>query len=257
MFNFTIYFYPNTMDCHIVRLVEVGSTNQFALDLLAKGPVAEGTIIVTDKQTSGRGIEGNEWESEPGKNLTFSLVVYPDFLSADYQFYLNKTFSLGLYDVVRLYAGEQTRIKWPNDIYCRNGKIAGILVQNGIQGNTFKYCVAGIGLNVNQMSFSSIAGNPVSLKMVTAKDYNLDTLLLELCRSIWNRLEMLRRGQLETIDIDYLTALYRLNEPAGYIYKGREIQARIKGVSRYGHLVLEVPSSKIIECDLKEVKFMI
>ncbi len=244
------------MDCHIVRLEEVGSTNAFALDLISKGKVEEGTIIITDNQTSGRGVDGNRWESEPGKNLTFSLVVYPHYLSADYQFYLNKAFSLGIYDLVSSYCGEKTSIKWPNDIYFDKGKMAGILVQNGIQGNKFNYCIAGIGLNVNQLHFTTRDTNPVSIAMVTGREHDLDTLLVELCRKIYLRLEMLRSGQWEQIDRDYLSVLFQINEEARYLYKGREIEGRITGVNRFGYLVLELSSNKVIECDLKELRFI-
>lgn len=244
-------------ECQTIRLTETDSTNRYALDLLSAGPVAEGTLVVADSQTAGRGMDGSVWESAPGSNLTFSMVIYPNYISVDYQFYLNKAVSLGVYDLVRKIAGDVTRIKWPNDIYFNHGKIAGILIQNGIQGSKFSHCVAGVGLNVNQDRFSHRAANPVSLKLATGREFELDPLLEELCASIRQRLEMLRAGQTGTLDRDYLSSLYRLNEMAGFIYNGEEIMAKITGVNRYGHLILEIPSHKIIECDLKEIRFII
>lgn len=241
----------------IIRLVETGSTNEYALKLLEKEKLPEGTIIIAEHQTAGRGVDGNLWESQKGRNLTFSMVIYPNYISVDYQFYLNKAVSLGVYRLVKEKLGEDTRIKWPNDIYYRKGKMAGILIQNGIQGNKFTYSVAGIGLNVNQEAFAGHDGNPVSLKLISGKEYGLDALLNELNAYLWHYLDMLREGHTEQIDRDYLSALFRLGEVADYLYQGRQIKARITGVNRYGHLVLEIPSQKIIECDLKEIRFLI
>jgi BirA family transcriptional regulator, biotin operon repressor / biotin---[acetyl-CoA-carboxylase] ligase len=243
--------------CNIIRLEEVNSTNQYLVELLEKGTLAEGTIVVARHQTVGRGVDGSLWESEQGKNLTFSILIQPDYLSVDSQFYLNKAISLSVYDLLKRLTDEEASIKWPNDIYIGNRKVAGILIQNGIRGNKFSYCVAGIGLNVNQEAFLTDAPNPVSLKQITGKEYDLDGLLSELCNSIFSRLEMLKSGMREILDREYLSALFRLNELSGYIYKEEKISARITGVSRYGHLVLEIPGQKIIECDLKEIKFVI
>jgi BirA family biotin operon repressor/biotin-[acetyl-CoA-carboxylase] ligase len=245
------------MNCNRIDLEETASTNQYAIEKLEAGSLPDGTLILARHQTAGRGVDGSIWESEPGKNLTFSMVIYPNYISADYQFYLNKAFSLGVCDLIRQMTGEPVSVKWPNDVYIGRGKVAGILIQNGVQGNKFSYCVAGIGLNVNQEGFDNKAPNPVSLKMVTGRNYDLDPLLEELCASIGKRLDMLSTGKLEELDRDYLASLFRFRELAEYIYKEEKITARITGVSRYGHLVLEIPSHKIIECDLKEIKFVI
>ena len=245
------------MKYHIIRLENTDSTNQYALDLLDKGPVTEGTIIITENQTAGRGVDGNNWESEPGKNLTFSLVIHPEYLSVESQFYLNKVFSLSIFDLVKKRTGEVTRIKWPNDVYVEKGKIAGILIHNGIQGNRFTYCIAGIGLNVNQERFSPMEVSAVSLKIATGKKYDLDFILEELCENISERLGMLSRGDWELIDHDYHSVLYRLDERAGYLYHGKKIKAKITGVDKYGHLLLETTEHKSLKCDLKEVKFII
>ena len=241
----------------IIRLDETGSTNEYALQLLEKETLPAGTVVIAENQTAGRGVDGSLWESQKGRNLTFSMIIYPDYISVDYQFYLNKAISLGVYHLVREKLGDGTSIKWPNDIYFGNGKIAGILIQNGIQGSKFKYCVAGIGLNVNQDTFSGRAENPVSLNMVSGREYDLEALMNELYASLWQYLDLLKNGHIEQIDGEYLSALFRLEEMARYIYKGEKIMARITGVNRYGHLVLEIPSHKIIECDLKEIKFVI
>lgn len=254
LFNFEFKSFV-VQGCNIIRLEETSSTNQYLIGLLEKEPLPERTLVVAENQTAGRGLDGSTWESEKGKNLTFSMLIQPNYLSPDAQFYLNKAISLGVYDLVKKTAGAGASIKWPNDIYIGNRKVAGMLIQNGIRGNIFTYCVAGIGLNVNQERFLSGAPNPVSLKQLTGREYDLDVLLKELCDTVFARLELLKGGVRERLDGEYLSALFRLNEMAKYSYKDEEIVARIIGVSRYGHLELEIPGKKIIECDLKEVKF--
>jgi BirA family biotin operon repressor/biotin-[acetyl-CoA-carboxylase] ligase len=238
-------------------LTETGSTNQYALELLSKETLPEGTVIITNKQTAGKGVDGSEWESEEGKNLTFSIIIYPYYINADLQFYLNKAISLGVYQLVTSKLGDGVSIKWPNDIYFKQGKIAGMLIQNGIQGSKFSYCVAGIGLNVNQVVFSVKAENAVSLKMISGIDYDLDNLLKDLYTGIWYYLDLLKSGQLRELDLEYLKALFRFNEPADYIIKGKLIRAKISGVGRMGHLILEISPGKTMECDLKEVEFVL
>lgn len=250
---------PAMMDRETIRLKEVDSTNRFMMDWLTREKVNEGTIVITDYQTSGRGSDGSPWESERDRNLTFSFVLYPHFLAIDAQFYLNKAISLSLYDLVdEVVAGlRPVRIKWPNDIYAGDYKVAGMLIQNGVKGSQFEYSVIGIGLNVNQEEFQGNAANPVSLKMITGREYDLDAMLERTILKIEHRVAQLKGGGKQEIDQDYLRVLYRFNQLASYRYRGNPVQARITGVNRYGQLQLEIPGDKIIECDLKEIKFKI
>ena len=243
----------------ILQLKEVDSTNRFFMDWLTREKPEEGTLLITDFQTAGKGMDGAKWESEYGQNLTFSFVLYPSFLAPDAQFYLNKTISLGLADLVEelLPASANIRIKWPNDIYIGDHKVAGTLIQNGIKGSIFDFAVIGIGLNVNQLSFTGDVTNPVSLKMIGDKEFDLSEVLANLLDKLQTRYDQLKHGQKQAIDADYLTRLYRFNEPAAFMYKERSIRAKITGVNRYGQLILEIPGDKIIECDLKEIKFEI
>jgi BirA family transcriptional regulator, biotin operon repressor / biotin---[acetyl-CoA-carboxylase] ligase len=241
----------------IIRLKEVDSTNRFLMDWVSREKPGEGTLVISDFQAAGRGTDGSRWESEPGQNLTFSFLLYPSFLALEAQFYLNKVISLGLADLVSnvLPGRDDIRIKWPNDIYIGNKKVAGTLIQNGIKGSKFDFCVIGIGLNVNQESFSSDAPNPVSLKIASGKSFNLEALIKQTIARIDHRYNSLKQGAIKEIDESYLGLLYRVNQLAGYIYKGNPVLAKITGVNRYGQLILELPGEKIIECDLKEIKF--
>jgi BirA family biotin operon repressor/biotin-[acetyl-CoA-carboxylase] ligase len=242
-----------------VRLDETDSTNRYLMDWLTREKPEEGTLVITSYQSAGRGMDRNSWESEKGMNLTFSFVIYPEFLAADVQFYLNKAISLGVYDAVAAATGQHgpVAVKWPNDIYIGDHKVAGMLIQTGVKGSRFEFAVVGIGLNVNQEKFFGNAPNPVSLKSITGREFNLDELLQTILDAIEARIRMLRQGNKPEIDGDYLKALYRFGEMADYLYKDKMIRARIHGVNRYGQLQLEIPGEKMIECDLKEVRFVI
>ena len=243
----------------IKRLKEVDSTNSFLMDWLSREKPEEGTVVIADYQSAGRGTNGNKWESEPGQNLTFSLVLYPSFLAPEAQFYLNKIIALGLADLVSevLPERDDIRIKWPNDIYIGNEKVAGTLIQNGVKGSEFDFSVIGIGLNVNQESFSGEAANPVSLQTMSHFAFDLENLFRQTLTKLEFRYNQLFRGGQKEIDHDYLDRLFRIHQLAGYIYKGKSIRASITGVNRYGQLILEIPGEKIMECDLKEIKFEI
>jgi BirA family biotin operon repressor/biotin-[acetyl-CoA-carboxylase] ligase len=241
----------------IKRLKEVNSTNNYLMDWLSTEKPGEGIVVIAEYQSAGRGTDGSIWESKPGQNLTFSFVLYPSFLAPEAQFYLNKVISLGLTDLVKevLPEREDIRIKWPNDIYIGNKKVAGTLIQNGVKGSKLDFSVIGIGLNVNQVSFQGGAANPVSLQVLSHSVFDLEDLLRRTLTKLDFRYNQLIQGYQKEIDDDYLSRLYRFQQLAGYIFKGKSIQAKIMGINRYGQLILEIPGEKIIECDLKEVKF--
>jgi BirA family biotin operon repressor/biotin-[acetyl-CoA-carboxylase] ligase len=241
----------------LLRLAETGSTNLSAIEMLSKDRPDEGTVIMTDHQTKGKGTDNNSWESEKGKNLTFSLILYPAFF-ADQQFILNKAISLGIYDFLDAELPDQkVSIKWPNDIYIGDEKVCGILIQNSVMGNKLDYVVAGIGLNVNQTIFTSDAPNPVSMKIATGMEYNLDDILQKLLQSIFNRYAQVKPETSGIIENNYQKALYRLNEWHDYLVKGSRVTAKITGTNDYGQLQLETKTQKMVVCDLKEVRFVI
>jgi BirA family biotin operon repressor/biotin-[acetyl-CoA-carboxylase] ligase len=241
----------------IIHLPETNSTNSYAIELLSKERPEEVCVIITDHQTKGKGTDTNIWESEMGKNLTFSIILYP-IIAADQQFILNKAISLGIYDfLVALLPGHKVSIKWPNDLYIEEKKACGILIQNSIIGNKLDYMVVGIGLNVNQSYFRGDAPNPVSLKMVTGAEYNLAELLQKLLHSIFERYSYTSPETTKKVESDYQKALYRLEEWHEYLVTEKKVFAKITGTTAYGQLVLENESGVKIICDLKEVKFIL
>lgn len=245
------------MKATIFRLPEAKSTNSYAAEMLLKGRPEEGCVIITDYQTQGKGTDTNTWESEKEKNLTFSLILYPDF-AAEQQFIINKAISLGIYDFLKdLLSDHKISIKWPNDLYIGDKKVCGILIQNSVIGNKLDSMVVGIGLNVNQTVFTGNAPNPVSLKMASGIEYKLEDLLQKLLNSIFERYSSIRSELTQKIETDYKRALYRLMEWHQYIIKDTKVQARINCSNIYGQLVLETKKGETLTCDLKEVKFVI
>ncbi len=245
------------MRATIIHLPEIDSTNSHAIGLLSKDRPKEGSVFVAVNQTHGKGMDINKWESEYGKNLTFSLILYPSF-AADQQFILNKAISLGIFDFLKTeISGHKICIKWPNDIYIGDKKACGILIQNSVIGNKLDYVVVGIGLNVNQTLFISDAPNPVSMKMTTARDYNLDKILGSLLHCIFRRYAQVKPESTQKIENEYQKTLYRLMEWHDYFVRDAKIQARIRGTNPYGQLLLETKNEEVLACDLKEVKFVI
>lgn len=218
----------------VIRLDECRSTNSCMASMAAE--LRHGTVIVTDRQTAGRGQRGNSWEAAPGENLTFSLFIKPECVPARDQFYISEAVALGITDVLSpLLPGNKVAIKWPNDIYVDDRKICGILIENSLTGPLIGYSIAGIGLNVNQLSFYSDAPNPVSLVMLTGRRYDLAGLLCRVVDAVLSRLEQ----PVAERHADYMASLYR-REGSGYrdTATGEEFHAIIEGIAPTGHMTL-------------------
>jgi len=244
----------------IIRLKETESTNRFASEFISKqNNVEEGTVIMANYQSAGRGAGENKWESEKDKNLTISIILYTAFLRIEEQFMVNKIVSLAVSDMITNFTKvkENVKIKWPNDIYFGNKKIAGILIENAIIGNKFLHFIIGIGININQEVFISDAPNPVSLKNITGIEYDPDECLSALCSCLDTRYGQLKNSENKLINDDYLSALFRINEVSSFVYRGHIIKAKITGLSDHGKLLLEKTDGVVIDCDFKEVEFIL
>jgi BirA family transcriptional regulator, biotin operon repressor / biotin---[acetyl-CoA-carboxylase] ligase len=240
---------------NIIRLTEVDSTNNYAIKNMSVQNLDEGTIILAEKQLSGRGQINNFWESEKGKNLLLSILLKPSFLPVGHQFLISKIISLSVFETASLYCDNVT-IKWPNDIYIGDNKAAGILIENGIMGYTISYSIAGIGLNINQDRFTSNVPNPVSLKMITGIDFNKEEILFLLLNNMNKWYDMLLNGEIKQIDSCYLKRLYRLNKVANFKDESGTFYGTIKGVNNIGQLVIEKENGVSKEYHFKEVSFL-
>lgn len=236
----------------LVYVPECHSTNGEALTLLLNNAqVAEGTVIITDNQTNGRGQRGNMWESEAGKNLTFSIILKPVFLHPKDQFKLNMAVSLGLYDYLTSQV-EAVKIKWPNDMMLDNKKTCGMLIENQISGQQIQSSIVGIGLNVNQESFSLTT--PTSMAIKKGQTFELNEALAELLQWIEGRYLQLRAH----IDLkeEYVAALYGAGEKRNFKSGDEVFEGVITGIDSVGLLEVEVGDSKRY-FDLKQIQMVL
>lgn len=230
------------------------STNSKASELLKTTNLPPDTVIATRFQTEGRGQQGNYWESEPGSNLLFSMVLYPDNLEPASQFYISMAVSLGIADYLRKLLPEVS-VKWPNDIYSGEGKIAGILIENTIAGNNIIHSVAGVGINVNQKTFRSDAPNPVSLATITEKEHDPEVILKAVVSNINGYFNLLLAGKYEELSSLYHSALYRAGEWCQWKADGKSFSAMIVGIDQFGQLILRNKSGNDRCFRFKEVKY--
>jgi BirA family transcriptional regulator, biotin operon repressor / biotin---[acetyl-CoA-carboxylase] ligase len=222
------------------------STNSYIIKLMSARPLPEGTIVHAGFQSAGKGQKGNQWESEENKNLIFSILLYPSTIHPAEQFYISMTISLGLCDYLERQI-EGCKIKWPNDIYIKNDKIAGILIENSIMADEIKYSITGIGLNINQERFTSGALNPVSLKILTGIDYNLNIELDTLSADLDARYNQLINKNFIQIKNDYVSHLYRLNEWSDFSDMSGQFKGRLIAVSDDGKVKIEEDNGRIRE----------
>jgi BirA family transcriptional regulator, biotin operon repressor / biotin---[acetyl-CoA-carboxylase] ligase len=231
------------------------STNTHATTLLRISRPEEGLVISTNFQPAGRGQGSNTWESEADKNLLISIIVYPTNISPERQFLLSTAISLGICDFLGRYTTDIS-VKWPNDIYVKNDKIAGILIENSILGNKIEHSVAGIGLNINQELFTGGAPNPVSLKNLTGTDYDTGKCLEELLRDLDGRYKSLITGETDKLETDYSRLLYRKDEWHRYCDDKGEFNGMITGVSPEGLLLIRRENGALERYAFREVDFM-
>lgn len=232
------------MEWKIVHIDETDSTNRWM-----KENGSGDMVVVADYQTAGRGCGTNKWESERGKNLLFSILIHPVDIPVFRQFHISMAISLAILDALEQHIGDVS-IKWPNDIYWRNGKLGGILIENRLQGGCIKDCIIGIGLNVNQEQFFSDAPNPVSLKQIHAEDTDREQLL----RDILARFE---QYMTQDVKARYLSCLYRRKGFHPYADCNGAFMAEIADVEDDGHLLLRDDNGQERRYAFKEVTFII
>jgi BirA family biotin operon repressor/biotin-[acetyl-CoA-carboxylase] ligase len=240
---------------NIIRIKSAISTNLFLKEKLKGQALEEETVVSADIQTAGRGQTGTSWEAEPYKNITCSLLLYPVFLPVKQHFLLSETVALGVKELLDDYIKNVT-VKWPNDIYFEDRKLAGILIENELSGWEFSQSVIGIGLNVNQEIFTSNAPNPISLKQITGKNFDLDNLMEKMIRKILYWYDQLKTGRSDRISQAYQDCLYRRNGFYCYEDKNGRFNARIQSVAENGFLHLITDESEERCYAFKEVSFV-
>lgn len=235
---------------------EVTSTNVH-VSQLKDSNAQHGVVVAARNQTQGRGQRGNSWESESGKNLLFSVLLKPTFLAVQHQFLVSKISSLAVVDLLSEVV-PNTTIKWPNDIYVRDNKIAGILIENSFSSANLDTTIVGVGLNVNQKFFSDSLPNPTSLILETGTKFNIPSLLEKFCGYFELRYQQLKAGNIKQISHEYFSNLYRNVGFNRYLSDGEEFYACIVGVRDTGTLILETKKEgELKEFAFKEVSFVL
>ncbi len=243
----------------ITRFKNIDSTNLYLQNLLEEGADIADNIVVTDFQYSGKGQGRNVWESESGKNLLFSIALDMSYLKAENQFLLTQMVSVTMINVLKNYLPEEHLfIKWPNDIYFKDKKIAGILIKNEIKGMMMGTSIIGVGLNVNQESFDENLPNPISMKMITGEDYDLEEILLAVSCQLSDFVgRQPTANSQQPIANSYIKYLYRYRQWALYEHEGIRKEMMIIGYDQFGRLVLKDKNDREVVCDLKEISFII
>ena len=236
------------MDFKVVHIDETDSTNRWLKDQRS----LDVSVVVADYQTAGKGCGSNSWESERGKNLTFSVLLHPEEIPASCQFRISEIVSVALCKVLEQYLSPLT-IKWPNDIYVGDRKICGILIENRLQGSSILDSIVGIGLNVNQTIFLSDAPNPVSMIQLLGHETDRE----ELLQLFLKELEAVYAMDIESLSADYRQRLYRKDGFYDYQDAGGVFKAKLLNVQDDGRLVLLDTDGKARYYAFKEVSFII
>lgn len=241
---------------HHIHLEKTTSTNDWLATRYKNGQPIKRLVVSTLYQTKGKGIGSNNWHSEKGKNLLMSIVSDNNLHPSD-QFLLNMATTLAMADTLEQYLpSEKIKIKWPNDIWFDNKKIAGILISHMISGTQIDASIVGIGLNINQLNFPPDIPNPISMQSYSGHFFNIDEILHTVIQNFCEREKILHENtggkQLKT---EFLSRLLYFGEWKAYTIIDEKIVAKITDVNHYGQLILSDKKGTEIICNLKEIIF--
>lgn len=234
----------------------IDSTNNYAMEQVNQGGVTPGTTWFAMEQTAGKGQRGKQWHSPPGENLMMTTVLEPRMLALSHQFMLSASIALAARDFFVKYAGDETCIKWSNDLYWRDRKAGGILIENVLRGGHWQYAIVGIGININQAEFAPQLPNPVSLRHITGLEWDAIELAKVLCGCIQQRFDALHPSMFDELLAEYKSSLFRWQQK-GFYRQGEEyFEAVLRDVMPDGRLVLEKNGEKML-LGFGEVEFVI
>lgn len=238
----------------MIRLQETKSTNSYLHGYLQSVSLPEGSVVAAEFQTAGKGQPGNHWESEAGSNLLFSLVLYPDSIPAARQFILSQIASLAVKDTLAAFTDGIT-VKWPNDVYWKDKKICGMLIENDLSGSIITKSIIGIGLNLNQKAFTSDAPNPVSLTQITGETYDKEQVLNIFLNHFYSYYLQVLQEKEDEIRKTYFKSLYRNDGFYPYSDENGKFMARIQDIEPMGYLLLRLQNGETRRYAFKEVAF--
>ncbi|MEO6406340.1 MAG: biotin--[acetyl-CoA-carboxylase] ligase [Ferruginibacter sp.] len=236
-------------------LDSVDSTNNYAMAMLHEGLAIHGQAWFSALQTEGKGQREKKWYSRPGENIALSIALLPGSLFQGKQFLFNAFISLQCYNFLKPFIGDNIKIKWPNDIYWRDRKAGGILIENKMKARKWEWAVVGIGLNINQESFPPELPNPVSLKQITGSTENILSIAMNLHSSILSAFEALDPAKLEKLMNEYNEALYKKNEAVKLRKENIVFSTTVKSVNPFGQLLTQDAIER--KFDFGEVEWVI
>ena len=240
----------------IIKLNATNSTNTYLKNLLKEKQVKDLSCIWALSQTQGRGQQGAKWISEPGKNLTFSILKKFENLPSEYHFLLNMEVSLAIFRALKKLYIPDLAVKWANDILSSKKKICGILIENTLHKEQISASIIGIGLNVNQVFFNDLP-NVSSLQKIMGHPFDLEEVLLLICQELEVSLKSLSPTRFETMLDEYHTYLFRKDKPSTFEYpNGERFMGYIRGVSHNGQLQVEQEDALMSSFSLKEIKLL-
>ena len=240
----------------IIQLNATNSTNTYLQNLLKEKQVKDLSCIWALSQTQGRGQQGAKWISEPGKNLTFSVLKKFENLPSEYHFLLNMEVSLAIFRALKKLYIPDLAVKWANDILSSKKKICGILIENTLHKEQISSSIIGIGVNVNQVFFNDLP-NVSSLQKIMGHPFDLEEVLLLICQELEVSLKSLSPTRFETMLDEYHTHLFRKDKPSTFEYpNGERFMGYIRGVSHNGQLQVEQEDALMSSFSLKEIKLL-
>jgi len=241
-------------DFSFTILDSVDSTNNYAMARAHAGLARHGEAFFAHEQTKGKGQRGKLWQTGTAENIAISIVIDPEPLQQQQQFYLSIAVALACFDFFNKYGGDETKIKWPNDLYWRDRKAGGVLIETVLRGSNWKWAVVGIGININQTKFSEELKNPVSLKQITGKKFDVVELAKELQLSVMKRVAEINERALDILLKEYNGLLYKLNQKVTLKHNNAIFETVIDGVSDSGQL--QVTGSMQKQFNFGEVEFL-
>lgn len=239
-----------------IELNEIDSTNAYLSERLSSGEITEPTVVFTHSQTKGKGMGQNVWVSDDNRNALFSMALFTEIKTEEI-FKVSLAVSMTIFDFLKS-MGIKTKIKWPNDIYYEGKKLGGILIENKLDGNLVKSSVVGVGLNLNQEKFPKWLPNPISLKNITGKDYDVKDFVIGISEMVEKKLNEIKDIPFADIRLDYLLNLYRFGEIAMWKIQGikDEVSGSIVDVKPSGKIVVQAVSGQLCECEMKQIKLV-
>ncbi len=231
----------------LVKLNLVDSTNNYAMQQIRNGTAIHGTAYFAHEQTAGKGQRNKQWLSAKDQNIILSVLIETNMLLLSQQFYLNVVSALAAFYLFNNYSTNNFKIKWPNDIYWQDRKTGGILIENIISGNKWKYAVIGFGLNINQTAFDIILKNPASLKQITNKSYDVIKLAEELCAILQVKFNQLLNKNLDELLNEYNQHLYKKNELVKFKKGSEQFNGCIIKVDNCGRLIIKTTHEEVFE----------